>query len=477
MSEASNNVTVQCKAEERLLSSVEVMYIKLGNLNPPTSLYFHVNVLHSEKKIAEDLVRKSLFEVSKLHMLLQAKCVLTDTEDYLFQRVPQFSQDSKWINIQSIDVTSKDEWLSTVTEDLKTPFEISEGPLWRVLWLTVRSEDAGFNYILVFVSSHAIIDFRSCMDLIHTQFLPLLNDLIKGNEFQSIHEDSIMLAYPAERVYLNGIKESNYSHIKFEIPWYVKAPLDFGLWLQKKGFFLPEVKPKCREFDDLNPKLSLNHFPFSIEKTQARKFGQVCKKNNVSVHSVLVVLLGNAFSNATKEFPSCTFDGNISFIIDLRKFNKELSTSPYPLGSYTSRSNIKYQETNTSDKVKFFEFCRKVNSEVKKNNRPETSVTLASVFNYLMKSMDFNKFMDFFKVVTLSNGGNFNFDFESTSGVTLQEQYFSVSLPDKTAFITTLTYNGTMFFCIGLDCKWFSKRFAQFIADDLRKSINYLVNE
>ena len=453
MSEASNNVTVQCKAEERLLSSVEVMYIKLGNLNPPASLYFHVNVLHSEKKIAEDLVRKSLFEVSKLHMLLQAKCVLTDTEDYLFQRVPQFSQDSKWINIQSIDVTSKDEWLSIVTEDLKTPFEISEGPLWRVLWLTVRSEDAGFNYILVFVSSHAIIDFRSCMDLIHTQFLPLLNDLIKGNEFQSIHEDSIMLAYPAERVYLNGIKESNYSHIKFEIPWYVKAP------------------------HDLNPKLSLNHFPFSIEKTQARKFGQVCKKNNVSVHSVVVVLLGSAFSNATKEFPSCTFDGNISFIIDLRKFNKELSTSPYPLGSYTSRSNIKYQETNTSDKVKFFEFCRKVNSEVKKNNRPETSVTLASVFNYLMKSMDFNKFMDFFKIVTLSNGGNFNFDFESTSGVTLQEQYLSVSLPDKAAFITTLTYNGTMFFCIGLDCKWFSKRFAQFIADDLRKSINYLVNE
>ena len=60
MSEASNNVTVQCKAEERLLSSVEVMYIKLGNLNPPASLYFHVNVLHSEKKIAEDLVRKSM---------------------------------------------------------------------------------------------------------------------------------------------------------------------------------------------------------------------------------------------------------------------------------------------------------------------------------------------------------------------------------------------------------------------------------
>ena len=477
MAEPSNNVTVRCKAEERLLSSVEVMYIKMGNLIPPATYYFHVNVLHSEKKIAEDFVRKSLFEVSKLHMLLQAKCLFTDTEDYLFQRVPQFGQDSKWINIRSIDVTSKDEWLSIVTEDLKTPFAISEGPLWRVLWLTVSSEDAGFNYILVFISSHAIIDFRSCMDLIHTQFLPLLNDLLKGNEFQSIHEDSIMLAYPAEKIYLNGINESNYSHMKFEIPWYVKAPLDFGLWLRKKGLFLPEVKPKCREFDDLNPKISVGHFPFSIEKTQTRKFAQVCKKNNISVHSVLVVLLGNAFRNAAKEFPSCTFDGNINFIIDLRKFNKELSTSPFPLGSYTSHSKIKYQETNTNDKGKCFEFCRKVNSEVKKNNKPETSVALASVFNYLIKSMDLNEFMDYFKVVTLSNGGNFNFDFESTSGVTIQEQYFSVSIPDKAVFITTLTYNGAMFFCIGLDCKWFSKRFADFIADDLRKSINFLVNE
>ena len=195
------------------------------------------------------------------------------------------------------------------------------------------------------------------------------------------------------------------------------------------------------------------------------------------MHSVLVVLLGNAFRNAAKEFPSCTFDGNINFIIDLRKFNKELSTSPFPLGSYTSHSKIKYQETNTNDKGKCFEFCRKVNSEVKKNNKPETSVALASVFNYLIKSMDLNEFMDYFKVVTLSNGGNFNFDFESTSGVTIQEQYFSVSIPDKAVFITTLTYNGAMFFCIGLDCKWFSKRFADFIADDLRKSINFLVNE
>ena len=129
MGEFISEESVKCNADERFLGTMEFMFMELGNLEPPSSNYCHVNVLHSEKEITECHVRESFYELTKSHILLQARCVLTDTGDYLFQKVPQFSQDSSWINIQSIEVTSKDEWLSIVTENIKVPFAISEGPL------------------------------------------------------------------------------------------------------------------------------------------------------------------------------------------------------------------------------------------------------------------------------------------------------------------------------------------------------------
>ena len=468
--------TVQCKAEERPLSAVEVMYIKFGNSNPPFSNYFHVNVIHSEKAILESQIRKSFHEISKLHVLLQAKCLLTDTGDYLFHRVPHYREDSKWINIQSIDISSKDEWLSVVTEDLKIPFAVLQGPLWRVLWLTVCNEEKeGFEYVLVFISCHAIIDVKSCMDLIHVQFLPLVNDLLMGNDFQHIHGSKITLAYPGEKVFLNGIDETNYSFMKFETPWYVKAPLDFGLWLQRKGLFTGESKPKCREYEEVNLTSSVCHYPFYIERTQSEKFRQLCKENSVSVHSVLVALLANAFGNAAREFSLFAFDGNISFPVDLRKFNKELSTSPLPLGVYTGMSKVKCQEKSIIDKKEFFEYCRKLTLEIKKKNKPERSALLGSIFNYLFKNVETEDFLKHFTFVSLSNAGNFSYSPQANGPATIQEQYFSVSLCYGAAFITTLTYNETMFFCVGFDCKWFSRNFSQFVVNDLRKSIDCLV--
>lgn len=130
------------------------------------------------------------------------------------------------------------------------------------MWLTVCNEEKeGFEYVLVFISCHAIIDVKSCMDLTHVQFLPLVNDLLMGNDFQHIHGSKITLAYPGEKVFLNGIDETNYSFMKFETPWYVKAPLDFGLWLQRKGLFTGESKPKCREYEEVNLTSSvITHF-------------------------------------------------------------------------------------------------------------------------------------------------------------------------------------------------------------------------
>ena len=468
--------TVKCKAEERPLSPVEVMYVKFGSSNPPFSNYFHVNVIHSEKAILEHQIRKSFHEISKLHVLLQAKCVLSDTGDYLFQRVPQYSEDSKWINIQSINISSKDEWVSVVTEDLKSPFAVSQGPLWRVLWLTVCNEEEGFEYVLVFISCHAIIDVKSCMDLIHVQFLPLLNDLLMGNDFQHVHGNKIMLAYPGEKVFLNGIDETNYSFMKFETPWYIKAPLDFGLWLQRKGLFTGESKPKCREYDEVNLSNSVCHHPFSIERTHSEKFRQLCKKNSVSVHGVLVALLANAFYNAAREFSLFVFDGTISFPVDWRKFNKELSTSPLPLGVYTGFSKVKCQEKNIIDKKTFFEYCKKLTSEIKKKNKPERSALLGSIFNYLFKNVGTEDFIKHFTSVSLSNAGNFSHSPQANGAAIIQEQYFSVSLCYGATFITTLTYNGTMFFCVGFDCKWFSRNVFQFIVNDLRKSIDFLVS-
>ena len=476
MGEFISEESVQCNADERYLSTTEVMYMELGNLKPPSSYYFHVNVLHSEREITECHVRESFYELSKSHILLQARCVLTDTRDYLFQKVPQFSQDSRWINIQSIEITSKDEWLSVVTENIKVPFAISEGPLWRLLWLSVCSEKTGYDYVLVFISSHAIIDVKSCMDLVHAKFLPLLNDAISGKKFQSMHENNIKLAYPLEKIFLGGIDESNYAYMKYETPWYVKMLANCALWLHRKGVFSME-KPMYRELDEKNPQGTSSFFPFSIERTQSEMFMELCRMNRVSVQSVLMVLLANSFCKAANNFPCFDFDGSIYFAIDFRKFNKELCTSPMPLGSFAYGTYMKCQEEDVNDKAKFFEYCRKVKCEIQKKNKPEVSMSYFSFFNYLFKSVRIDEIFKLMRKMSISNAGNFNYGNLGNTSVIIQEQYFSASLIEGGFYVNTLTYNGTMFFCVAMDGKWFSNNFAQFIANELRNSIHNIVEK
>lgn len=86
MGKCISEKSVQCNADERFLGTKEVMFMEMGSLKPPCSNYFHDNVLHSEREITECHVRESFYELTKLHVLLQVKCTLTDTGDYLFQR-------------------------------------------------------------------------------------------------------------------------------------------------------------------------------------------------------------------------------------------------------------------------------------------------------------------------------------------------------------------------------------------------------
>ena len=476
MGEFISEESVKCNADERFLGTMEFMFMELGNLEPPSSNYFHVNVLHSQKEITECHVRESFYELTKSHVLLQARCVLTDTGDYLFQKVPQFSQDSSWINIQSVEVTSKDEWLSVVTENIKVPFAISEGPLWRLLWLSVCSEEAGYDYVLVIISSHTIIDVKSCMDLVHAKFLPLLNDAISGEKFQSMHGNNIKLAYPFEKIFLDGIDESNYAYMKYEVPWYVKMVANCALWLHRKGFFSME-KPRYRDLDEKNPQGSTSFFPFSIERTQSEMFIELCRINKVSVQSVLTVLLANCFCKAANSFPCFDFDGIINFVIDFRKFNKELCTSPMPLGTYAYGSHMKCQEEDVNDRAKFFQYCRKIKYEIEKRNKPKISMSYFSFFNYLSKSMRLDEIFRRLRKMSLSNAGNFDYVNVSNSSVMILEQYFSTSLEEGEFYVNTLTYNGTMFFCFAMNGKWFSNNFAQFIVNELRNSIYNIVKK
>ena len=62
-----SNESVQCDTDERFLSAIEVKFMKLGNWKPPASNYFHVNVLHSERKIIECHVRSEKRSVNLLN--------------------------------------------------------------------------------------------------------------------------------------------------------------------------------------------------------------------------------------------------------------------------------------------------------------------------------------------------------------------------------------------------------------------------
>ena len=182
------------------------------------------------------------------------------------------------------------------------------------------------------------------------------------------------------------------------------------------------------------------------------------------------MITSNAFSEAKIKFPEFTYKNEIFYIVDHRKFIKELTISPLTLGSYVGIAPSTVTSCDADDTDEFFSYCREVNEGVQEANKPGSDEVMY-VTTELMRQ---GRFLDEFQNnYFLSNAGRFDYN-GSLQNVSISEHYFSIVQEKSGLYIGTLTYNKKMLFCIGYDDEWYSRSFVEFIANHIKSSIEHI---
>ena len=471
------NKPIECNPDERYLSTIESFYTQMSNRDKLTTYLYHTTVISSKKEIKEDQLRKCFFEISKTHVLMQSSLKKMSSGDYKVHKEERFSEHIDWINIKTETVEDTDQWKLVVSENLKIRFDISKGPIWRLLWIIPKRSEFLFEYVLVLVCQHVMMDMISCMDMIHQQFVPLLDNLLVKNEMQTCLSPQISLGYPLEKL-IHPVGE-NYSFINVPVPMTIKLFLKliylkdsakncfsfFKIWNNKLPKKIPMIKEEQKECETAN-----GQFPFAVNENTSQSFLQVCKKRSTKVHSVLLVITSNAFSEAKMKFPEFTYNNEIFYVVDHRKFIKELTVSPLTLGSYVGIAPSTVTSCDVGDTDEFFSYCREVNEGVQETNKPGSDEVMY-VTTELMRQ---GRFLDEFQNnYFLSNAGRFDYK-GSLQNVSISEHYFSIVQEKSGLYIGTLTYKKKMFFCIGYDSEWYSQSFVEFIANHIKNSIRHI---
>lgn len=471
------NKPIECNPDERYLSTIESFYTQMSNRDKLTTYLYHTTVISSKKEINEDQIKKCFFEISKTHFLMQSSLKKMSNGDYKVHKEDRFSEHNGWIDIKTETVEKKDQWKDVVSENLKIRFDISKGPIWRLLWIIPKHSESLFEYVLVLVCQHVLMDMISCMDMIHQQFLPLLDNLLTKNEMRTCPSPQIPLGYPLEKL-IHPVGE-NYSFLKVPVPMNVKFFLKlihlkdsakncfsfFRFWDKKLPKKIPVIKEEEKECETVH-----GQFPFAVNENTSQSFFQLCKKRSAKVHSVLLVITSNAFSEAKIKFPEFTYKNEIFYIVDHRKFIKELTISPLTLGSYVGIAPSTVTSCDADDTDEFFSYCREVNEGVQEANKPGSDEVMY-VTTELMRQ---GRFLDEFQNnYFLSNAGRFDYN-GSLQNVSISEHYFSIVQEKSGLYIGTLTYNKKMLFCIGYDDEWYSRSFVEFIANHIKSSIEHI---
>ena len=471
------NKPIECNPDERYLSTIESFYTQMSNRDKLATYLYHTTVISSKKEINEDQIKKCFFEISKTHFLMQSSLKKMSNGDYKVHKEDRFSEHNGWIDIKTETVEKKDQWKDVVSENLKIRFDISKGPIWRLLWIIPKHSESLFEYVLVLVCQHVLMDMISCMDMIHQQFLPLLDNLLTKNEMRTCPSPQIPLGYPLEKL-IHPVGE-NYSFLKVPVPMNIKFFLKlihlkdsakncfsfFRFWDKKLPKKIPVIKEEEKECETVH-----GQFPFAVNENTSQSFFQLCKKRSAKVHSVLLVITSNAFSEAKIKFPEFTYKNEIFYIVDHRKFIKELTTSPLTLGSYVGIAPSTVTSCDADDTDEFFSYCREVNEGVQEANKPGSDEVMY-VTTELMRQ---GRFLDEFQNnYFLSNAGRFDYN-GSLQNVSISEHYFSIVQEKSGLYIGTLTYNKKMLFCIGYDGEWYSRSFVEFIANHIKSSIEHI---
>ena len=128
--------------------------------------------------ITEENVKHSLKSWIKRNPLLQATIHRTNTYEIKSSKYFVYTDKTpdEYTNLDMVELEDRLKWPEIVENELRTPLDNVNGPLWRMKVLKTPSDEKSDEneYIFVFTSHHAIADGRNCYDLM-LQFLNILS--------------------------------------------------------------------------------------------------------------------------------------------------------------------------------------------------------------------------------------------------------------------------------------------------------------
>lgn len=467
----NSTIKIACEKYDRMLSPMESFCIQM-NSEIPQGTYVQVTVLDSKQNLPEFVVRKALKALSSHHYLMQARVVKAADGSLSYASIENMDDEGDWIQLELLSASSVGDWRSLIAEDLKHPLDMVNGPLWRAKWISCPADGNTFCYVFVIVAIHSIIDGKVGVDLSTNQFLTLVHAILEGKE-ASLPIKPIFFTYPNDTVFLNVSSETSMKD--FPVPWYVRVVGDFGFWIIEKML-------KYRR-SDTTPLVSTNtndaFYTFEIDTETSTKLRNLTKHEGVTIHSVLLVLLGNALKDAEKEGLLKQPFSKIIYPIDLRKFNDELHARPLPMGCFTSSGphSINYHDVSGKH---FFNYVRKVKKSVEKHNKVSAAPHMIA---FLVHAMNRGKFQDLIAfnndAITLSNAGDFDnmiqYKIDSNNIVEVVAQYYTLSRGGF--FVTTSTVNQKMFFCVSYNPFLITENMLAFFENDIKVALQALIEQ
>lgn len=476
--------SIECKEKSRVLGHQETLFLTLGQMKEPIGRYVHVNILESITRITLEQMRKVWQTVSINNFLMRACVGKNDEGNHVFKEMQQHLLDSEeGIDISEEIIKHEEQFHEVVAKEFERRINFTSGPLWNVKLLQLiddgddtnntNNNSKTYKSVMLFFSSHIIIDAKCSVNLICNQVLPSLIG-------QSSSNPPIYFSQPMENA-IYGMNEEECLISKRYVPWKWRAIVNVFMAKMSVGNLLSFSSPPK---DQSSPPVLTRMQTFDIQEELTMNFLNVCKAKNVSVHSVLMIVVHSALHEARLKFGlSFLNTSDLLYPIDTRKFHPDLHSSPrMPLGDFhkIGTHRMKYipiQTGNNEDEI--FEFAKIVREGIQEQNQPTQENTgFDGLFHLLQKE---NLSTETFKALpapcVFSNLGNCDsiskFDNNNNlSGVRLLKQYFS--LETRTGcFISVWTFEKKMFFGIthGLGTEA-----GQYIAEAIPKNIETLAH-
>ena len=392
----NNNNDIASFDKSRRLGHQENLMLSLNQLVGPIAQYMSISVIESKKQIQLTQVKQAFAESITSNYLLGA-CAKGDVDSTeaktFFSPIDQERLDESWIPVEEFELSQSDDgkWTNALPRILsENKIDFANGPLWFVKWIKQSNDDAQnytFSYVLVFVSSHIIMDGKAGHNLISNQIVPFLasscGDTTKEscNKNSSAQSKRIFFGKPLEQV-IYDFNGNQLALANRTIPFLIRTATN--------AFVLKQNISK--KFSNSTQEQPVDNYfrEFTIDEATTGALVKLSKSKDISVHSMLMVLVHNALEKARRKFNLALNTGVLLYPIDARKFQHELSDPrTMPLGDYHKMGQHKMRSnTNLEDEASFFKMTTEVKSGIQEHNQPQQEKTIFDCCFHLIQKQN-----------------------------------------------------------------------------------------